>query len=209
MTALNRGPNPKIIKYIHKDDLIKLSNNFLNEYHPAGELPVPIEDILELKLKMRVIPTPGLMKNFGIDSFLCSDMARIGIDETCYNTSNRCRFSFAHEIAHFVLHKKFYSSFEINDFDEYIIAMNTIPPDQVKMMEQQAYIFAGYLLIPVIPYRKLIDGLIRKVGDEKLLSEDDIRYIISETAKMFGVSDLAAVKQLKWEYPIIFNNSSS
>jgi hypothetical protein len=209
MTRSDQGKNPKIIKYIPKEQLIGLSDGFLKKYHPAGELPIPIEDILEIKLKIKVIPLPDLMKNFGIDSFLCSDMARVGIDEKCYNTINRCRFSFAHEIAHFVLHKEFYALFDINNFEEYTVAINAISAEENKRMEQQAYIFAGYLLIPVVPYRKLVDGLVSKVGNEELLSEDDIRYIITETAKIFGVSELAAVKQLKWEYPVIFNNNSN
>jgi len=77
--------------------------------------------------------------------------------------------------------------------------------DQLKTIEQQAYIFAGYLLIPSKLDRKMMDRLIHKVTNQKLLTPDDAKYIINETTAKFQVSELAAVK-LRWEYPELFNN---
>ena len=75
-------------------------------------VPIDMEDIVELKLEMEIIPLKSLQTLFGIDALITSDWRSIYIDYDRYvdeRYQNRLRFSLAHEIGHFVLHKGIYN----------------------------------------------------------------------------------------------------
>ncbi|HCS46748.1 MAG TPA: hypothetical protein DIW61_00225, partial [Candidatus Aminicenantes bacterium] len=76
---------------------------------PVDLLPIPIIEIVELKLKLSPIPIFRLLEEIDIDGFLTKDLKSICIDQDVYNNprkENRLRFTFAHEVGHFVLHKQ-------------------------------------------------------------------------------------------------------
>jgi len=62
---------------------------------------------------------------------------------------NRIRYSVAHEIGHFILHKNVYKDFGINNEEEWIELIQNIPENEYNWIEQQAYEFAGRLLVPL------------------------------------------------------------
>ena len=54
------------------------AESFLESYHSSDEIPIPIEEIIEFKLKMDIIPIPGLKEalrrdNLDIDGFISTD----------------------------------------------------------------------------------------------------------------------------------------
>lgn len=59
------------------EDLRKAADWFLREHHPGGEIPIPVEEILELKLRKNIVPEPGLQEAFEVDAFTSSDMEDI------------------------------------------------------------------------------------------------------------------------------------
>lgn len=131
------------------DDVRKAASKFLEEYNSDNELPVPIEEIAELKLGIFVLATPGIKKLIGIDGFISSDFSQITIDEFCFTKyPERTRFTIAHEIGHKVLHKDWYTKNGPTDFDNYHDFFSKISERDYRYMEIQAQTFAGLVLVP-------------------------------------------------------------
>ncbi len=68
------GLGVKILSY---DDLRRTAASFLDAYHPVRSLPIPIEEIIDLRFKLDIIPTPGLLEHFDIDAQITSDLTTI------------------------------------------------------------------------------------------------------------------------------------
>lgn len=82
---------------------------FLQAYHPSVSLPVPIEDIAELKLKIKIILIKRLIHDFGVNAFISQSFDTIVIDETMFTKQpERIRFTIAEEIGHLFLHRDWY-----------------------------------------------------------------------------------------------------
>lgn len=73
--------SPPILSY---DDLRPRAGDFLRTHHPAGTIPVPIEEIIEFQLGMDIIPVSGLHDAFGVDGFIAGDLRSITVDEFVY-----------------------------------------------------------------------------------------------------------------------------
>lgn len=97
----------------------EITNQFLTSYHPRLSLPIPIEEIAEQKLNLRIHEQMNLKKDYDVDGFLISDLTTIFIDFDLYmNFENRTRFTIAHEIGHFILHGDLFKSLNINSIEE-------------------------------------------------------------------------------------------
>ena len=136
------------VEHRSEDDISESALVFLRKYHPNDTIPVPIEDIIELDLRLNIIPVPDLRKSHGIDGALSQDFSQIYVDEYVYsNVPNRYRFTLAHEIGHFVLHKSDLENDEVNTIDDWLIYAKTVA-DLGDWFETQAHIFARHLLMP-------------------------------------------------------------
>lgn len=62
--------------------------------------------------------------------------------------SNRLRFSFAHEVGHYILHRSIYDKYEVETEEEYYSFIENIPEEEYSGFEWQANEFAGRLLVP-------------------------------------------------------------
>jgi len=115
-----------------------------------GSVPVDIETIIDLKLQLYIIPIPNFLKDCNIDALISSDWKSISVDKNEYEDERlhgRLRFSLAHEIGHFVLHKKIYSDFDIKCKNDYYRLYEFLPPIQYHYLEVQAGKFANYFLV--------------------------------------------------------------
>ncbi len=126
------------IKRKRKADLFR--EKFWND-----SVPVDIEKIIDLKLEIDIIPLPDLG-----DVFISSDWKSIYVDRNKYldGIQNRLRFSLAHEIGHFILHKEIYNSFKITSLEKFYQFVIEISGEQYGFLETQANIFANFLLVP-------------------------------------------------------------
>lgn len=88
----------------------------------------------------------------------------------------RVRFTQAHELGHYVLHRLQYEGFQCGESDI------LVKPDEVNI-ESQADLFASFLLMPIDDFRRQIQGPV------------DLN-ILGQCAERYGVSLTAAV--LKW-----------
>jgi len=161
-------------------------------------IPIDMEEIVELKLKIELMPLYGLQKSFGIDAFITSNWNLIYVDEDEYKKfPNRLKFSLAHEIGHFVLHKDIYSSFRIKEIEDLHRFIEQIPQEQHNNFETQANIFANNLLVPrerlIIEREKA-----SKVIKNKFTSIEEINksvlnsYLAIPISKKFEVSEKVA-----------------
>jgi IrrE N-terminal-like domain len=93
------------------------------------------------------------------------------------SSPGRVRFTQAHELGHYILHRQLRESFQCSDAD----MLNWSKDD--KDIEGQADLFASYLLMPLDDYRKQVTAAV------------DL-YLIGHCADRYGVSLTAAI--LKW-----------
>lgn len=72
----------------------EIVNQFLADYHPSLELPIPIEEIAESKLGLTITQEMNLKKDYDVDGFLTSDLTTIFIDFDLYmRHENRTRLT--------------------------------------------------------------------------------------------------------------------
>ena len=197
------------VPYIGKEELIRKAEDFLKEYNTDDEIPVPIEKIVEIKLDMLVLSQPGLKNEIGADSYLCIDPHRIVIDQSQENYENRLRFTYAHELSHFLLHKDIYDLSRIKDGDSYKEFQNSLTGEEIARLEFQAYFLAGYLLMPKNVFRKKVDGLIKAEGGIKSLTISNFAKIAESVSTDFFVSGVCIRKQFEEEYPGIMQRITS
>lgn len=89
----------------------------------------------------------------------------------------RARFTQAHELGHYILHRQVRDSFQCSDAD----MLNWSSDD--KDIEGQADLFASYLLMPLDDYRKQVNAAVTL-------------DLLGQCAERYGVSLTAAI--LKW-----------
>ena len=55
--------------------MCRKSERFLRDIHPEGSIPIPTEEIAEIKWGLDIIPLPGLRDLLEVDGFISSDEA--------------------------------------------------------------------------------------------------------------------------------------
>lgn len=167
-----------------------------------------MEMIIENRLRLNIEPEHDLMRDLDIDAYLRVDLTGIIVDYNCYMNEkyiNRLRFSFAHELGHFFLHKDIYESFSITDLKDWKYFMENIPDREYGYFEYQANEFAGRALVP---RPRLVEELqnclqkLRELGltDFVLTDPGAVLSRISPTlCKPFGVSDQVIERRVERE----------
>ncbi len=192
---------------LYPRDIHKKAEEFREKFWPKGALPVDIELIAE---KMGFY-----WKSIGTVSDKFDALLQINdendksiivnkkfFDNETYE--NRLRFSIAHEVKHYVLHKKIIVKVKeiIGGFSEedyldkyYYTFIKCFPEDQWRYFEYQANEFAGRLLVPHERLKQEIHkilGDLRKDPDISKMIEDDPNGVLSwastSLCKPFGVS---------------------
>jgi len=187
-----------------------ITHTFRNRYWIEENLPINMEEIITKHLPLEIIPEPGILENYDIDAFLTSDLSGIVVDLDQYmfgdeKTSNRLRFSFAHEIGHYVLHRSIFENFSPENEEDYIDFYKNFPETDYSQFEWQANEFAGSLLVPRHILVKITDDKIqekRQAGFSELLQkypEDILERLSGELCKPFGVSHHVIELRLKVE----------
>ena len=183
--------------YIAIDQIWQEAENFRDEFWPESTLPVDIEKIVEERLKLNIEPEHGLLSEIDIDAYLRIDPTGIVVDYNCYMNEkymNRLRFSFAHEIGHFFLHKDIYSTFSIDDPSAWKDFMLNIPDREYGFFEYQANEFAGRTLVPrgrLLAELKICLQKVQEAGMLDLVATDPsavLSGISSTLCRPFGVS---------------------
>jgi Zn-dependent peptidase ImmA (M78 family) len=138
------------IPYLSDHVLRRAAEAFLAAYHPSREIPVPIEEIVEFRLGIDVVPIPGIHRAYDIDSMLSSDMQQICVDEAVFEDfPARYRFSLAHEVGHRELHSEVYAQLKFSNIAQWkTVLCDEVGEKDYGKLEFQAYAFAGLILVP-------------------------------------------------------------
>jgi hypothetical protein len=175
---------PIVAPFLPYESLRKVATDFLTTFHPTGELPVPIEEIVEFGLNLDIVPVPGLQNDFEVDAYLTSDLAEIRVDRfTQEKRPNRYRFSLAHEVGHLLIHKDVFSQLTFSTITEWKSTIASIPEDQYGWIEWQAYCLAGLILVPRDALAPLLEDQLAKAkaaGINVRRMERDARKFIED-----------------------------
>ena len=120
-----------------------------------ASLPVDVFTVAELDLRLDIIPFDDLFAKYGMDAMLRQDLTGIYVDAEAYQLlekgpiwkQKRLRFTFAHELGHFVLHREEATSRRFSDFPAFFRWLHEESPTRYRI-EQEANEFAGRLLVP-------------------------------------------------------------
>ena len=183
------------ISYINNKTIENKAQVFREKFWDDS-VPIDIEKIIEVDLKIGVIAISNLQKLCSTVALLASNLRIIYVDKTIYldeRYQNYLRFSLAHEMGHFVLHKNLYQLFGINSTTDLYEFFRKISQEQYSYLESQANKFANYFLVPREILRgKKEDALRRAKGKIDLSKIDDKflnSYLSSFLSKYFVVSD--------------------
>jgi hypothetical protein len=164
------------------------ADNFLRDYNPNNQLPVDIEKIAELDLKIFLCVIPGIKNLIGIDGFINSDFSQITVDDSCYNKFHeRTRFTIAHEIGHKILHQSWYEKNGPKDFKSFQEFSPKISEKDYRYMEIQAQTFAGLVLVPTELLKKEI---FERLG--KLPEKEDVEILQSIIFDLVGIFEVSS-----------------
>lgn len=184
--------------------LKKLAHEFLSVYHPSGEPPTPIEEIIDLQLGMDIVPVRELQKRSGIEGALGADFSTIYVDEWIQEArTNRYHFTLAHELAHRELHRPLREQIELSNTEDWLRIRDAVDDDTYSWMEWQAYSWAGIVLVPEAALDVKFKAELERAkaagfyvnGNPDLAKE----YISEALAKPFAVSPEVIYKRIGYD----------
>lgn len=191
--------------YIPLADIRRAVEALLAEHHPGRSIPVPIEEIVEFGLGIEIRPFRGLRDRFGFEGALARDLKTIIVDEAVMDRhENRYRFTLAHELGHLTLHGALISAAPILDKESWRREVGAVDPQSYAHLEQQAYLFAGLLLVPADLLREVyteMDAFALERGvDLTEMGEDAISYVADRIGRVFRVSGQVIARRMRAEH---------
>ena len=193
------------IPYRSNDDLCAEAEQFfLAAHHPSGEIPVPIEEIVEFDLGIGITPIPGLQSRFRIDGSISLDLTEIIVDDRIMErVPVRYRFTLAHEVGHFVLHQSVIRRMQVANPEDWKREILRTSAEDYSRMEFQAYEFAGCVLVPRKPLVESFEQANEIASDRGLNLEEMGTYGFEHAAEWiaprFEVSRQVIERRLKRE----------
>lgn len=185
--------------YISLDQVKQAAEELLKKYHPELTIPVPIEEIVELKLKIKIILIQGLIKNFGVNAFIANTFDSIVIDENMFQRQpERIRFTVAEEIGHLFLHKDWYVKNGPKSFTEYLDWQLKLDKTLFNYIERQAKTFAGMVLMPEDIFTAEWKEFSQKFNLPDQCNILDLPDTLPEFAQKFAVSPQCLITRLNF-----------
>lgn len=180
------------------NDVTRVAEEFLHKFKSSEKLPVPIEEIVELEMKISLAVVPGIKQLLSIDAFINSDFSQITIDEHVYTVfPERTRFSIAHEIGHLLLHADWYKIHGPKTLGDYLTFYDRINHEIYKYLEIQASTFAGLVLVP---RNALMEKLKSKLGKIPVNeSPEFLTPIFQDLLDIFKVSGEVLLRRMQSE----------
>lgn len=129
-----------------------------------AHLPVDVFTLAELEFQLDIIPFDDLYEKYEVDAALIQDFSGIYVDAEAYIIwekgprwkQRRLRFSVAHELGHYFLHRELAKGLSFRSREEFALWTKDYH-GQKFTLEQAANEFAGRLLVPVDRLRARFD----------------------------------------------------
>ena len=190
-----------IRKRLTKGEIEKSANQALQDHDYNSIIPVPVDLMVE-RLPADVVPKKGMLDRIGIDAFWSNDFSELYIDEERYmsNHNHRGRFTLAHELGHYYLHRTEGTQFSSLESWKKHVQGNT---SLRKVEEWEANQFAGFLLVPSVELQKKFRHLKEHDKSYKcFIGEDEpdeaiASFFLDELSKHFEVSTVRMEIRLK------------
>ena len=139
-----------------------------------------------------------------VDGFISSDLTCITVDQFVLERRlNRYRFTLAHELAHWYLHRELYAELKFGSVNEWKRFQTEVDKTDYDWLEYQAYAFAGLVLVPTGHLRAQFQSAAsaaERIGfgrrDEP---EAFFEYVTETLRETFQVSDAVIAKRLRSE----------
>ena len=194
---------------ITMDKIREEAEIFRKEHIFTSDLPVDIEHVIEATMGIIIIPVESLQKHCDMDGFISQDYKAIYVDEFLYTDDRyykRVRFTIAHEIGHYVLHRSTIDNHKFRDVDDWIRFRLNLNDETVGWFETQASEFAGRLLVPIDPlveeFRAKRNIVLKKYAswDSKPVPDDDLFSMVAPMiCGRFDVSSDVIERRLRKE----------
>lgn len=193
--------------YFSKDEIWRKADEFRARVWPTAKIPIDVMDIVEFTLGMEFRTISALRSDDDVDALLLGDWKTIIVDQGLFlddRYSNRLRFSIAHELGHYVLHKDLFSEIQWATTEEWVCFMRDIPEREYSFIEYHASEFAGRFMVPPDALRSELEKALLLVEENGLprtrLTEDShLVYIATGIAKSFDLSSDVIERRLKYE----------
>ena len=171
------------------------ADKFRQQFWPSRELPVDVLALAEFDLDLEIRTITSLKEDADVDALLLGDWKTLIVDRQQYMDDrfmNRLRFSIAHELGHFVLHKSVFESFPRTTAEEWVAFMLKMPEKEYGFLEYHPNEFAGRLLVPFdvlkAKFEKVLVEVEQKGMLRRQLTEAHLSYLCIPLAKHFAVS---------------------
>ncbi|MCX6255865.1 MAG: ImmA/IrrE family metallo-endopeptidase [Bacteroidia bacterium] len=194
---------------LSQDKIREEAEHFREEHIFSTALPVDIEQVVEATLGVRIIPIDSLQKFCDMDGFISKDFTAIYVDEFLYTDDRyykRVRFTIAHEIGHYVLHRSTIDSQKFNDEEEWMNFRLAINDETLGWFETQASEFAGRLLVPLDPlveeFKSKRQSVLKKYSswNSPKINDDDLFSMVAPLiCGRFDVSSGVIERRLRKE----------
>lgn len=176
-----------------KADEIRCSPELVGHNIP----PIDVFYLAEVILKLDIIPLRNLLVDQHIDAALLPDLSGFYIDEEAYLSweagqawvEQRLRFSFAHELGHYFLHKDEILGNQFRSVEDF--RMWAKAREKYANAEYQADEFAGRLLVPCEMLLAAYDGYYMQAqqADPSWREIEGMReHLARKIAPKFGVN---------------------
>jgi Zn-dependent peptidase ImmA (M78 family) len=172
-------------------------------------VPVDVFSLVELDLRLDVIPFDDLSAKYQVDAAFTPDFTGIYVDAESYILwergpawkQKRLRFTVAHELGHWAMHREYAARLKFASFDDF--ARHFKADDSSRYwLEKEANEFAGRLLVPIERLREQFDRFAAQIVSiiPDWLRSEDLRSKFADTvAPKFGVSQQTLLARLDRE----------
>ena len=182
------------IPFISKYGIVRKVEELLNECW-NGTFPIDVEKICDY-LGIAILPVAKLADSFGVDAFVSANFKIIYVDAEEFELeSYRYRFSVAHELGHYVLHREYFPS-RVWSFDEW----HGLSDGGISgVAEFQANYFAGSLLAPEDELLRALNvGFGGSFARNYFNTErEEIKRILTSVQRVFKVSEQVIHRRIR------------
>ena len=193
--------------FLDQHEIWRQADDFRNRVWPHGTIPVDVMEIVEFELELDIRPISKLREDVDVDALLLGDFKTLVVDQEHYMNeryANRLRFSIAHELGHYVLHRAVFQHIPRNSGEEWIRFMRDIPEREYSFLEYHAYEFAGRFLVPPRSLQEKLEEVIVQAEENGLprnqLREDaHMQYLAKPISRYFEVSSSVIERRLTKE----------
>jgi Zn-dependent peptidase ImmA (M78 family) len=188
------------IPYLHPEFSRKLADAFLAEHNPEGVLPLPIEEIIEFRLGINIVPLPGLQERIQSVGFITSDLQEINVDlEVAERYPSRFRWTVAHEIGHLLLHRQVYEAQNFGTAEEWKRWVQSIPDHIYRRLEAQANTAASQILMPARALTEHFEDVVGRLESQGFDWTRASNLVYEMLGKRFGVAPNSIMYALRNE----------